>query len=387
MGEADDHLEGNARTRVGDRRLAATPQTALLAWYARSARDLPWRRTRDAYRILVSEVMLQQTQVDRVLPFYQRFLGAFPDEHALASAASDTLHRAWKGLGYPSRADRLQAACRAVIAGGTGWPSTVEGLLELPGIGPYTAGAVACFAFGRAVPVVDTNVARVYARRDGLALPLAREAIWNHVAEQLERQQPVPYNNALMDLGATVCTARNPRCGVCPWQSLCVSRGQSERLAATANPLKAVATRKTYGDAIADRNRPHQRIVLALVHHDGRYLVARRRQDQHQGGLWELPGGKREPGEDDRTALARELLEEVAGELLAARALMSFAHDYGDRYLTFHVYRCRLFNPAGLSARASTALAWVTPREFLALAFPPANAAIAERIKRYHRLA
>nr|MBA3938209.1 A/G-specific adenine glycosylase [Planctomycetota bacterium] len=171
-----------------------TPQAELLAWYARVARALPWRTTRDPYRVLVSEVMLQQTQVDRVVPFYTRFLELFPDERALAAASLDAIHRAWKGLGYPSRVERLQAACAVVLERGGRWPDTVEGLRELPGLGPYTAAAVACFAFGRAVAVVDTNVARVYARRDGLGLPLDRAALWAHVATQVDQKQPVAYN-------------------------------------------------------------------------------------------------------------------------------------------------------------------------------------------------
>lgn len=363
-----------------------TPQGELLSWYARVGRALPWRETRDPYRILVSEVMLQQTQVERVKPFYARFLASFPDEAALAGASLDAIHRAWKGLGYPSRVERLQAACRVVLAAGGRWPSTPEGLRELPGIGPYTAGAVACFAFGAAVPVVDTNVARVYARRDGLALPLDRTAIWSHVAVQVDAGDPIRYNNALMDLGATVCTARKPACGECPWQRRCASRGNGEVHLATANPLKVESAKASYGVAITDRGKPRRHIVLALIHHDGRYLVAKRAADQHLGGFWELPGGKREPGEDDRTAVAREVREELGGEVLAARALMSFSHDYGDRYLTFHVYRCRLFDPAAVRALASVELRWVTPAEFVALEFPPANAPIAERMRRYHRL-
>jgi A/G-specific adenine glycosylase len=363
-----------------------TAQDELLAWYRAIGRDLPWRATRDPYRILVSEVMLQQTQVERVIPFYRRFLELFPDERALVAASTEAIHRAWKGLGYPSRVERLQAACREVLARGGLWPDTPAGLRELPGIGPYTSGAVACFAFARAVPVVDTNVARVYARRDGLALPLDRDAIWEHAASEVSAADPVAYTNALMDLGATVCTARTPRCTVCPWLARCASSARPDLQAASSNPLKVASATVDYGAAPIDRRRQPVHIVLALVHHDGRYLVARRRGDQHLGGFWELPGGKREAGEDDRTAVARELAEEVGLELLAARALMDFAHDYGDRYLAFHVYRCRVFDPGKARPLASSELRWVTPAELVALEFPPANAPILARVRRYHRL-
>jgi len=364
-----------------------TAQHELLTWYRAVGRDLPWRTTRDPYRILVSEVMLQQTQVDRVIPFYQRFMAQFPTEHALAAADLETIHRAWKGLGYPSRVERLQAACRVIVERGGIWPTTPEGLRELPGIGPYTSGAVACFAFAQAVPVVDTNVARVYARRDGLPLPLDKDGIWQHAAGEVSTTDPIAYTNALMDLGATVCTARAPRCTICPWLSRCASSAKTEVHEASSNPLKVASVQVDYGATPIDRTRQPLHIVLALIHHDGKYLVARRKAGQYMGNMWELPGGKREAGEGDRVAVAREVREELGLEVLAARALMDFAHDYGDRYLAFHVYRCRVFNPEDAKPLASSELRWVTPEELVRLEFPPANAPIMARLRRYHRLA
>ncbi len=176
-------------------------EAALLAWYGRHGRDLPWRRTRDPYAILVSEVMLQQTQVERVIPYYQRWLERWPTVEALAGASPAVVIRAWQGLGYNRRAVNLHRAARSVAE--HGWP---EDLTELPGVGRYTADAVARFALGRPVLPKDTNVRRVL-QRSGLQLgPEAAQA--------------------LMDLGATVCLARVPRCGVCPLAAACPSRGQ-----------------------------------------------------------------------------------------------------------------------------------------------------------------
>ncbi len=374
-------------SKVNDRTSdGGNPQSELLKWYAKSGRPLPWRTTRNPYRILVSEVMSQQTQIERVIPFYLRFMELFPDEKALAAASTDAIHRAWKGLGYPSRVERLRAACQVVLARGGGWPDTVETLQELPGIGPYTAGAVACFAFARVVPVVDTNVARVYARRDNLPLPLDRVGIWSHVAVQVDPKDPIKYNNALMDLGATVCTARVAHCEICPWEHRCASRGNKIIQDATANPLKVASKKVNYGVEIKNKKKPRLHIVLALIHHEERYLVARRKKNSHMGGYWELPGGKLEKGEDHRIAIAREVSEELGAEVRSARSIMSFHHEYDDRYLTFHLYRCHLFNPEAVKALASDEIRWVTPEEFVELDFPPANKPIQARMAKYHRL-
>ncbi len=204
--------------------MAPHPDTeGILAWYSAVRRDLPWRRTSDPYRILVSEVMLQQTQVARVVPYYEAWLERFPTERALAQAPAAEVLRQWSGLGYNRRALALQAAC-AVVAS-DGWPHTVEGLLALPGVGPYTAAAVGSFAFGAQAAAVDTNVQRVIERLDRRRrrppeLSRRAEAI-------LPDGRAADWNQALMELGATVCTARAPACEACPATS-CRSRGRPE---------------------------------------------------------------------------------------------------------------------------------------------------------------
>jgi A/G-specific adenine glycosylase len=194
---------------------------AILAWYAAVRRDLPWRRTSDPYRILVSEVMLQQTQVARVVPYYDAWLERFPSERALAAAPAADVLRQWSGLGYNRRALALQAAAAVVAC--DGWPRTVEGLLGLPGVGPYTAAAVASFAFGVQAAAVDTNVRRVIERLDRRRRrppELARRA-----QSIVPAGRAADWNQALMELGATVCTARAPACDACPAAS-CRSHGQ-----------------------------------------------------------------------------------------------------------------------------------------------------------------
>ncbi len=205
---------------LGNRKPSIT--NLILRWYSRSARDLPWRDEKNPYRILVSEVMLQQTQISRVMEKYPRFIKRFPTLSSLAGASTATVIRAWKGMGYNNRAVRLQKLARTVSASkGERLPRTVYDLESLPGIGRYTANAVACFAFGQQVPVVDTNIRRVLNRI--YLLQAKRLDIWELARLSLPERRAYDWNQALMDLGSTICTASNPKCGICPVLKLCPS--------------------------------------------------------------------------------------------------------------------------------------------------------------------
>jgi A/G-specific adenine glycosylase len=202
----------------------------LLAWYARHRRVLPWRGERNPYAILVSEIMLQQTQVSRVVDFYQRFLVRYPTLEDLAAASSDAVHESWNGLGYYARARNLHAAARHVVAELDGrLPRRIEELRRLPGIGRYTAGAVASFAFGAHVPAVDTNAARVLARvfavRGRRGRALREKRLWALAGTLVAPGRSADLNQALMDLGARFCTARAPRCPQCPVRATCAAAG------------------------------------------------------------------------------------------------------------------------------------------------------------------
>ena len=197
----------------------------LLGWYTRHARTLPWRGERSPYAVLVSEIMLQQTQVARVLDYYPRFLARYPTIEDLAAASDDAVRESWEGLGYYARARNLHATARRVVADHAGvLPSAPEALRRLPGIGRYTAGAVASLAYSARVPAVDTNAERVLARVFGLRRGTSRtRRVWSIAAALVERGRPEDLNQALMDLGATVCVARRPRCGGCPVRTVCAS--------------------------------------------------------------------------------------------------------------------------------------------------------------------
>jgi len=238
---------------------AVVDADAILAWYAERRRDLPWRRTRDPYRILVSEVMLQQTQVARVVPYYEAWLARFPDERALADAAPADVLRMWSGLGYNRRALALQAATRAVVR--DGWPADAEGLRALPGIGPYTAAAVASFAFGEAVAAVDTNVRRVIARWD--AVERSPRELAARADALLPAGRAADWNQAMMELGAMVCGARTPACDICPADA-CRSRGRAVAVGASAGPAAGRSARRAQRFEDTDRYL-RGRVVAALA--------------------------------------------------------------------------------------------------------------------------
>ena len=208
-------------------------QRSLLRWFTRDGRDLPWRRTRDPYAILVSEVMLQQTQVATVIPYYTEWLRRFPDFASLARASENEVLLAWQGLGYYARARNLQATAIAVLQNHRGrFPRSIERIERLPGIGKYTAHAVASFAFNQSVPIVEANTARVFTRlfnfRQSIDSSSGRRMLWQHATDLLPNSGARTFNSALLDLGALICVARNPKCDLCPVKSFCRATNPAE---------------------------------------------------------------------------------------------------------------------------------------------------------------
>lgn len=254
-------------------------QHLLLRWYDRVRRDLPWRLARpDPYKTWLSEIMLQQTQVDTVIPYFEKFLRRFPDVQALAEAKVEEVLAMWSGLGYYSRARNLYAAAGQIVKK-VQFPSTMAEWLELPGIGRYTAGAIASIAFNEKVPVVDGNVIRVLARLfalkgDAKKNPL-HSKLWKLAAKLLPEKRIGDFNQALMELGALVCTPENPKCGACPLQKKC-----------RAFALKKVADFPTPQPKAKTVN---VLIEVALIEKNGKYLIAKRNGDRHLQSMWEFP--------------------------------------------------------------------------------------------------
>jgi A/G-specific adenine glycosylase len=312
----------------------------LLVWYEVEARDLPWRRTLDPYAILVSEIMLQQTRVETVIPYYERFLRAYPTVESLARARLDDVLKAWEGLGYYRRAHHLHAAAsRVVELHGGRIPKDLVALRALPGIGAYTAAAVASIAFGSDEPVLDGNVVRVLSRLFRVPGNPARAATRRSL-ETLS-QSLVPqgrardFNQALMDLGARVCRPRQPRCGECPVEPLCEARKAGEEALFPAR--------------VARRPVPHRDVVAGVIWErghdpwdlDARVLIAQREAGDMLGGLWEFPGGTVEQGESFDAALRRELREELGMEVEVGSLFTTVDHAYTHFRMTLHVFHCR----------------------------------------------
>jgi len=263
-------LKASRKLRTSADPQKAAFQTGLLAWYDAHARDLPWRESHDPYRVWLSEIMLQQTRVAAVIAHYQEFLRRFPSVEKLARAREASVLAAWSGLGYYRRARMLHAAAKVVVGElGGKFPSSSEGLLELPGVGRYTAAAIASIAFGEPVAVVDGNVERVLQRVSGRRL--AGEEFWRAAEGWLDRGRPGDFNQAMMELGATVCTPRAPACLTCPVVELCVTRGEIAVLAKAARQKK-------------------REIHYALDFRDGAVFLAQRVRDARlMAGMWELP--------------------------------------------------------------------------------------------------
>ncbi|MBN1261446.1 MAG: A/G-specific adenine glycosylase [Anaerolineae bacterium] len=301
----------------------------LLSWFASQARDLPWRRERTPYRVWVSEIMLQQTQVETVRDYFLRFMARFPTLHSLAEASLQDVLKLWEGLGYYSRARSLHRAAREIVAVyGGGLPADVQALRALPGIGPYTAGAIASLAFGIPAPAVDGNVRRVMARVLALETP-SPATLETAVCVLLPEEAPGIFNEALIELGATVCRPQTPQCLLCPWRDFCLGRQEGEPAHYPApKPRKVI---------------PHYDVAAAVtVRDDGRVLVAQRRHDDMLGGLWEYPGGKRQDGETLEVALRRELKEEMDILVDVGVHLTRLKHAYTHFRITLHAFRCRL---------------------------------------------
>jgi A/G-specific adenine glycosylase len=314
--------------------------------------------------------MLQQTQVQTVIPYYHRFLKVFPSFRTLANAPSRKVLKQWEGLGYYSRARNLQALAKLVQARPDhSLPATYREIIQLPGIGRYTAGAVLSIAFDQDYPVVDGNVQRVLARVFGMnkdiTRPQTREWFWKAAAVLLPRGKSGDYNQAIMELGALVCTPKNPRCPQCPVRSICIARKTGRQNELPLRKKKAAL--------------PHEHIGAGIIWNNGRILISQRPSKGLLGGLWEFPGGKCERGETLPHCVSREIREELGIRITVGSKMAEVKHAYSHFKITLHAYHCR-YRGGTPKALGVQAWRWVRPHQLQKYPFPASNQPIIRKL-------
>ena len=362
-------------------RLVSSQAEQLLGWWQACGRrdpaQKPWMFTADGtwplpedslspYGIWIAEVMLQQTQLSVVLPYWQRWIKAFPTVNALAAGSLEQVRLQWQGLGYYSRARRLHEAARVLVQ--QPWPRDLDGWIALPGIGRTTAGGILSSAFNAPEPILDGNVKRVLARLHGHERPPSRDQLlfWHWSEALLDPRRPRDFNQALMDLGATVCTPRRLGCDHCPWRESCA----------------AYASGDPSGWPVVEERKPLPFQVIGIgvvINAVGDVLIDQRLEEGLLGGMWEFPGGKQEPGEPIEACIARELMEELGIVVSVGEALITLDHAYSHKKLQFVVHLCDWCSgdPKPL---ASQQVRWVRPEQLKDYPFPAANARIIDAL-------
>ena len=337
----------------------------LCAWYRAHARDLPWRRTKDPYKIWISEIMLQQTTVNAVIPYYQRWTKVFPTVAAASHAPLQRILRLWQGLGYYQRAKNIHKAAKMICTEYDGvLPQRAEEISKLPGFGSYTTGAVLSIAFGIRHPIIDANVRRVVMRllaTEGHAVPRHDPAILKFLEQVMPHKDIGTFNQALMELGALVCRNREPLCLLCPVRVHCQAYREGKQEVIPESKARVVKDID---------------VAVGILKKNGRYFIQRRPSKGLLADLWEFPGGKIEENEAPAPALAREFKEELGVEVDSINPFMHARHTYTQFRVRLHVFFCK----SKSSIREDATHKWVRLPELLKYPMPSGSAKIVERL-------
>ncbi len=335
----------------------------LLRWYRSHGRDLPWRRTSDPYCILVSEFMLQQTQVETVVPYYQRFLSRFPDVKSLAAASQSDILKLWEGLGYYARARNLHRSARRIVEQHNGRvPNDYDGLAALPGFGPYTTAAVLSIAFNADHAVLDGNVKRVLCRIFEIS-ELVEKQLWGLAEQLLPSANAGAFNQALMELGAIVCRPKSPDCGRCPLNAHCAAfqSGHPESF-----PRKQ-----------SRKPRPHHISGVGIVWRRGAVLIARRPERGLLGGLWAFPSARQKAGERLTSCCLRAIREETGVEAEIESRFRTVRHTFTHFSVTKHAFQC-IHRRGRARPLGCEEVAWAPPGALSDFAFSRADRKLAD---------
>ncbi|MBW2506687.1 MAG: A/G-specific adenine glycosylase [Deltaproteobacteria bacterium] len=338
-------------------------QNRILAWFQKNGRDLPWRKTYDPYQVWISEIMLQQTQMDRAVDYFNSWMRRFSDIESIAVASEEEVLKLWEGLGYYARARNIMKSARVLQDKFNGLlPADYDLLLSLPGIGKYTAAAIMSIAFNSDYPLVDANIERIFARLFNLKKPVKEKEtqafIWQKAGELLPHGKARLFNQAMMELGALVCIAKNPRCKICPISKNCraFSLGLTGERPILQEPVKTIFIEMATG----------------ILQRQGRILIQKRKANGVWANLWEFPGGRLEPGETPEMALVREYLEETQLAVSDLIKITTVQHSYTIYRVTLHCYFCSLPNNGRQEPVLHTAqeYRWIKPAELSKYAFP-----------------
>lgn len=344
----------------------------MFSWYQGNSRDLPWRKTSNPYNIWVSEIMLQQTQVSRVIEYYTRFLEKYPTIENLAKSDWEEMLPYWRGLGFYSRGKNMLKAAKYIMENHKGFfPDDIETLQKIPGIGPYTSAAIASFAYKKSEPALDTNLLRVFQRIFGCTekgvAPRAKEIFLN------AGKQAYNLNHAFMDLGSEICKGRKVDCENCPLSSECffLESGKKEEWEKSLITTRAGKVKKS--------NKMLIEVAVGCIHQNGKYLIAKR--PKSKGGSWEFPGGKREKGEDWRHCMKRELEEELGIEVSVRPHFFEEMWEEKDVQWRVRFFRCQILKGTP-ETREHKEVKWVDPEELLRYNFPSANKKAIEKMRK-----
>lgn len=341
-------------------------QQSILNWYQSQKRDLPWRKTRNPYFIWVSEIMLQQTQVIKVIPYYERWISTFPTIEKLANSAERQVLKLWEGLGYYSRARNLHKAAKIVaLEHGGKIPDSYDEILKLPGIGHYSAGAILSIAYSKHETVLDGNVIRVLARLFKLhENGTSGKSLFNlrqYAIKLLSENSPGEFNQAMMELGSEICSPKKPSCSICPAHNWCMGYRSGEQ--------------ENYPPPKAKQSVKKIEVSAAVILKNRKVYIQQRPIKGLMGGLWEFPGGKIEKNESQEKCLLREIREELGVDIEIQEKLMTIKHSYTKFRVTLHVFDCRL-SSGRIKATCCEQWKWVKLKDIADYPFPAANVKI-----------
>ncbi|MCW5202603.1 A/G-specific adenine glycosylase [Desulfobulbus sp. US4] len=345
----------------------------LLSWFAENQRPLPWRKEYHPYHVWISEIMGQQTQMERVVAYFNNWIRQFPDIQTLAAASEQEVIKAWEGLGYYSRVQNIRKAADILVQKyGAELPDDESQLLALPGIGPYTAAAILSIAFNRAVPLLDANVERILCRLDDIDLPVKQTTIQKLLLQRcsdlLPQDDARNFNQALMEFGALICTPKKPACTACPLQQHCLSYARD------IVDLRPIPGKKEKRIDIS--------MACGIIQHSDRFYIQQRLEKDVWGGLWEFPGGRIKEGESPEQAAVREIIEETEFQVTDLRPFATAVHHYTKYRVTLEAFFCTLQDNQSVEPvlHAASQYKWVTFNELSTFAFPAGHRQLIEKM-------